>query len=311
MDNSLNIRYLIDLKTKRFINQAKLLYDTFQIKPLLYGSLGLEVLLNESLASDDIDILIPKVYLEEKWSDFKSFLEENGYTLIDEHEHTFLKDKVAYAYASIEELETFANIKLDEIKQNEFYQELNLRQFLRVYHSSIKDGYRINHRQKKDQDKIDMICQSLVSLVEPSMDMLEYKQKLISDFPTMSYNHQTIEFPKERWQDWYNRWIGNKDPNYFYRYLYSHEYKAFIGEIAYHLVDNCFVCDILIEHKYRHQLFGLIGLDMLSKSAKDNGILELYDYISKDNPSIHLFLKNGFDLLEITEKDFVVRKKLS
>ena len=50
---------------------------------------------------------------------------------------------------------------------------------------------------------------------------------------------------------------------------------------------------------------------MLSKSAKDNGILELYDYISKDNPSIHLFLKNGFELLEITEKYFVVRKKLS
>ena len=44
-------------------------------------------------------------------------LENMGYVLLDEHEHTFQKDNCFYSYASIEELEFFAGIKLSEIKQ--------------------------------------------------------------------------------------------------------------------------------------------------------------------------------------------------
>lgn len=43
-----------------FLQNAKTLNDKFNIVPLLYGSLGLEVLTNSSLDADDIDILIPQ-----------------------------------------------------------------------------------------------------------------------------------------------------------------------------------------------------------------------------------------------------------
>ncbi len=48
---------MVDKKYKLFLENAQLLFNEFGIKPLLYGSLGLEVLLQKSLLSDDIDIL--------------------------------------------------------------------------------------------------------------------------------------------------------------------------------------------------------------------------------------------------------------
>jgi len=78
--------------------------------------LGLEYITGKSLSDDDIDILIPKVFLSVYWYEFKSFLENKGYLLLEEHEHTFQKNDIFYSYASIEELEAFAGIKLSEIK---------------------------------------------------------------------------------------------------------------------------------------------------------------------------------------------------
>ena len=59
-----------------FLENAEMLNDNFNIVPLLYGSLGLEVLTNSSLNADDIDILIPQVFVTgDKWKEFKAFLE--------------------------------------------------------------------------------------------------------------------------------------------------------------------------------------------------------------------------------------------
>ena len=58
----------------------------------MYGSLGLEYITGESLNVDDIDILIPGVFVNERWNEFKSVLLDEGYTLFDEHEHTFQKN---------------------------------------------------------------------------------------------------------------------------------------------------------------------------------------------------------------------------
>jgi hypothetical protein len=85
------------MKKMLFLDNAKLLYDSFSIIPLLYGSLGLEVLTNECLNSDDIDILIPDIYLKEKWNEFKSFLINNGYKIYDDYEHTFVKNNIYYS----------------------------------------------------------------------------------------------------------------------------------------------------------------------------------------------------------------------
>jgi len=148
-------------KIQAFLENAQLLQALFEVTPLLYGSLGLEYLTGDDLNAEDIDILIPKTHLQEGWAEFRELLEEDGYVLVDEHEHTFEKDGIQYSYAQIEELEPFAGIPMAEIETTEKdgvpFQLLSLEQYLQVYTASSKDGYRVHTRNKKDAEKIALI----------------------------------------------------------------------------------------------------------------------------------------------------------
>ena len=148
-------------KFNLFLENAHLLSYKFDIVPLLYGSLGLEYLTGDVLDADDIDILVSRVFITERWYEFKAVLEERGYVLVDEHEHTFVRDGVAYSYADLEDLETFAGISTEGIEMHKAddvrFLLLSLKQYLAVYKKSSKDGYRVNVRQKKDADKIRFI----------------------------------------------------------------------------------------------------------------------------------------------------------
>ena len=148
-------------KFNLFLENARFLSDKFDIVPLLYGSLGLEYLTGDVLGADDIDILVPRVFITERWHEFKALLEAQGYVLADEHEHTFVRDGVSYSYADIEDLESFAGINTEDIEMYEAdgvrFLLLSLEQYLAVYRQSSKDGYRVNVRQKKDADKIRFI----------------------------------------------------------------------------------------------------------------------------------------------------------
>lgn len=149
-----------------FLENAEMLNDKFNIVPLLYGSLGLEVLTKSSLNADDIDILIPQVFVTgDKWTEFKLFLESHGYTLIDEHEHTFRKNDIDYSYASIEGLKEFAGIDICNIEIRNISGTksmlLSLEQYLKVYQKSSQDGYRMNVKEKQYNQKIEFIKQQM------------------------------------------------------------------------------------------------------------------------------------------------------
>ena len=148
-------------KFNLFLENAQFLSDKFDILPLLYGSLGLEYLTGDVLGVDDIDILVPRIFITERWHEFKTLLGTQGYVLADEHDHTFVRDGVAYSYADIEDLESFAGINTEDIEMHEadgvHFLLLSLGQYLDVYKQSSKDGYRVDIRQKKDADKIRFI----------------------------------------------------------------------------------------------------------------------------------------------------------
>lgn len=149
-----------------FLQIAEMLNDKFNIVPLLYGSSGLEVLTNSSLNADDIDILIPQVFvIGDKWKEFQLLLGSHGYKLIDEHEHTFRKDSVDYSYASVEGLKEFADIDISDIEIRNIsgikFMLLSLEQYLKVYQKSSQDGYRMNVKEKQDNQKIEFIKQQL------------------------------------------------------------------------------------------------------------------------------------------------------
>ena len=71
-----------------------------------------------------------------------------------------------------------------------------------------------------------------------------------------------------------------------------------MGEISYHFdkLRNIYICDVIIKAEFRKQGFGTQGIQLLCEAAKANGVEVLYDDIAADNPSAHLFLKNGFQL---------------
>lgn len=155
-------------KFNQFLQNAEMLNDKFNIVPLLYGSLGLELLTNTALNADDIDILIPEIFVTgDRWNDFRCFLENHGYVLTDEHEHTFHKDGVDYSYASAEDLKEFAGIEISDIGVRNIsgaeFMLLSLEQYLKVYEKSSLDGYRMNVKEKQDKKKIELIQKYLLN----------------------------------------------------------------------------------------------------------------------------------------------------
>ncbi len=155
----------------------------------------------------------------------------------------------------------------------------------------------------------------MIKLYKPQLEDLWFRKKFMSDEATMSYNHAyggTIAFPESTWSDWYNKWILNHENKRFYRYLKRQEPDEFIGEIAYYFDsdEKIWIADIIIASIYRGRGYGTQGLNLLCKTAAENGINVLYDNIAIDNPSISLFLKNGFHEESRTDKIIILKKDL-
>ena len=153
------------MKKQEFLSVAERLNKELYIVPLLYGSLGLEQRLQTDLNAEDIDILLPEVFLREKWNRIVSLMEENGYVLYDLHEHAFEKAGISVAFASLEDLASFAGVDLTEIPVIEEsgvrYFLLTVQDYLKVYTASSKDGYRKTKKHKQDGQKINLIRKAL------------------------------------------------------------------------------------------------------------------------------------------------------
>lgn len=144
-----------------FLRIAKLLNDSFEIKPVLFGSLGLGKILNMNFDPQDIDLLIPKEFIENRWNELKQIIENIGYSLVDLHEHEFSNSKYRIAFAEIEGLKNDLHIELNNIEiihdSGIYYKILNIQQFLLAYEYSFKDGYRREKLNNKDFFKIQCI----------------------------------------------------------------------------------------------------------------------------------------------------------
>lgn len=133
---------------------------------------------------------------------------------------------------------------------------------------------------------------------------------MMEDEATMAYNHAyggTIAFPKDKWEEWYNRYMF--DDSKFYSYIMDGD--NFVGTMSYRYDerDKIYKISILIHAKYRGKGYGDFALKSLCKIAKENGVKELYDDIAIDNSSINLFLKNGF-VEDFRTDEFIMVKKV-
>ena len=151
----------------------------------------------------------------------------------------------------------------------------------------------------------------MIELYKPEINDLWFKQKMLSDEQTMSYNNAyggTIHFPEECWETWYNKWIVNHEQKRFYRYIMVN--NTFVGEVSYHWdeIKHIYMVDVLIYNQCRHKGYGREALIEICHIAKTNGIHELFDEIAADNTSINMFLKNGFE--EVTREEEFIQIKI-
>ncbi len=155
----------------------------------------------------------------------------------------------------------------------------------------------------------------MLTLYKPALEELWFRQKLCEDPATMSYNRAlggTVPFPETRWRRFYETWVENADEfSHFYRYLWD-DALGFVGEAAYRWDPErkIHLANIIVLAEYRRRGFGGAGLALLYGAAKENGVPVLYDDIAEDNPSVGLFLKNGFQVEYRTDEVTMVRKTL-
>ncbi|AUZ26544.1 hypothetical protein C1T28_08290 [Bacillus subtilis] len=144
-----------------FINIAKTFNKELDTIPLLYGSLGLEKVTGLDFSPEDIDILIPLIFLEGKWRRLKNIMEVQGYKMVDLHEHEFRKTNIKVGIAHIEDLKPFADVDYKNLEIFEDdgakYHLLTIDDYLKVYHKSLLDGYRRTKKNNKDQIKINIL----------------------------------------------------------------------------------------------------------------------------------------------------------
>ena len=185
------------MKKKEFLYIARLLNEKLHIVPLLFGSLGLEQRLQTNLNADDIDVLIPKAFLSEKWESIVAIMNDNGYILYDSHEHAFEKSGLSFAFASIESLTPFAGIDLAKIPVIEEagvrYYLLDLQDYLKVYTASSKDGYRKNVRNKKDEQKIELISKALGKQEEKGNFIMDALELIKTRRSTRKFQERAVE----------------------------------------------------------------------------------------------------------------------
>lgn len=155
---------------------------------------------------------------------------------------------------------------------------------------------------------------SMIEIHKPEPEELWFRESLMADEATMSFNHAwggPTPFPKTKWAQWYHAWAEGSEYHRYYRYLLNQETGAYVGEISYHFDTqrNIHLCDVIVLAKYRNKGFGTKGIQLLCNAAKENGVTALYDDIAADNPSVSLFLKSGFTI-DYQNDDVVMVKKV-
>ncbi len=152
-----------------------------------------------------------------------------------------------------------------------------------------------------------------LSLYIPQLEDYWYEEKIQSDPNTMSYNagydvsyfgyhYDTgcIDFPKEKWEEVYNKRISEKR---FFAYIKDNNLDEFVGYCNYHYNknDNRYECGILIDSNYRCKGYSKEALRLLCQQAKENGIESLYDNFELDRENtLKVFESVGFKIVKKT-----------
>lgn len=182
-----------------------------------------------------------------------------------------------------------------------------------------------------DEDAIFMKEIGRLSLHVPKHDELWYRQIMLSDSATMSYNagydlnldgyHREtgcIDFPLEKWSGWYSRFIGC-EPKRFYAYLVRKDDGAFIGEVVLRQKNESgrYEMGVVIEACHRGNGYSAEAMGLLLNVAFNrlNATVVCNDFERSRAAALKLHLNAGFEIvcedecvhLELTRERYLKR----
>lgn len=154
-----------------------------------------------------------------------------------------------------------------------------------------------------------------LELYVPKLEDLWFRQKMMSDPETMSYNanwdvegegyHKDtgcIDFPPSKWAEWYKCWIGN-EPNRFYAYIRRCADSTWIGEVCFHYTQekNWWDMGIVIDAPYRGKGYSVPALCLMMNHAFcDCGISVLHNDFEVTRPAaLKMHLSAGFRKMSV------------
>ena len=148
-------------KFEIFLEVAKNLDNFLNVTPVFYGSLGLYKIIGEHSKCDDIDILIPDEFINERWNELIDLMKKMKFKLKDEYEHEFIRDSEVVAFGRQNDLIKRIKLDLNNLTVNNIndikFKELSIKDYLSVYKFMLRDNYRQEKRGNADQEKINLI----------------------------------------------------------------------------------------------------------------------------------------------------------
>ncbi len=149
-----------------------------------------------------------------------------------------------------------------------------------------------------------------VELYCPSLEELFFRQQLLNDSKTMeynagynvdyygyNYNSGQIDFPKTKWEEWYNKHINNT--SFFYAYIKDVALDKFVGEVNFSKNGDFASMGIVIKYEFRGKGYMRPTLDKLILKAREMGVKFLTDTIpyTREN-ALRVFYDYGFKVKE-------------
>lgn len=147
----------------------------------------------------------------------------------------------------------------------------------------------------------------MARLIIPELAEMKYRKKLLEHEGTMAFHHGTIPFPEEKWQEFYDQWVGQDPSDRYFAYIYCGGCEDFTGMVSYRYDENekGHVVDVLVEKKRRHTGYGTSGIRLLQNVAKQQQISRFIAPVEKGNDAAAFFEHLGYKKDHTTEDTVV------